>query len=181
MTLPPLATSADMEARGISPDRYTAVSLAVASAAVREAAGVPISVVEADIRVPGTWGVRLSVPSPAIGVDSVAIDGVAISDFAVWPSCIWRSAGWGSPASVITMRLTTGTEVPVDIVQLVCELAVLFASSQASDSRIASESVDDYSAAYRADSGISAIELPELTRARLRARFSPVSTVGVLS
>jgi hypothetical protein len=175
----PLASAADMAARDISPDRYTSVSLAVASAVVRGAAGVPISATTATIATPGTWGCYLDVPGPVTAATTVTIDGDAVSDFVVWPAYLYRAAGWGSPASVVVMTLTTGSVVPEDIIQLVCELAVLVSASSAVDPRVASESVDDYQVSYRGDAAMSTIELPKATRDSLRARFASSPVTGV--
>ncbi len=175
----PLATAADMADRDIAPTRYTAASLASASAAVREAAGVPISTTTATVVVPGTYGSYLDLPGPVTTATSVTIDGTPVTDYNVWPTSLCRSSGWGSPASQVSATITTGTTVPDDIVQLVCELAVLIAASDGDNPRIASESIDDAQVTYRDDGTTSAVELPEGTRLRLRARFGGSPVAGV--
>jgi len=177
--MPTLALAADMTARGISTDRYTAVSLEVASAIVREAAGVPISTTTATIAVPGAWGCYLDVPGPVTVATTVTIDDVSVSDFIVWPAYLYRAAGWGTPAAVVKVTITTGSAVPADIVQLVCELAVMVSASEAVDPRVASESVPgEYQVAYRGDAPVSSIELPKATKDSLRARFASSPVVG---
>jgi len=178
MTMPTLALAADMTARGISTDQYTSVSLAVASAIVREAAGVPISTTTAAITIPGTWGCYLDVPGPVTVATTVTIDDIPVSDFTVWPAYLYRAAGWGTPAAVVKVTITTGSAVPADIVQLVCELAVMVSASEAVDPRVASESVDDYQVAYRGDAPVSSIELPKATKDSLRARFASSPVAG---
>lgn len=176
MTLQPLVSDVDMSARDIQVGRYTPVSLAVASAIVREAAGVPISTITATVTIPGAWGCYLNVPGPVTAAVTVTIDGESVTDFIVWPAYLYRANGWGSPASVVKVTITTGSEVPADIVQLVCELAVMVSASEAVDPRVASESVDDYQVSYRAEA--SSIELPKATKDSLRARFASSPVVG---
>lgn len=175
----PLATAADMAARNIAPDRYTTVALAAASAAVREAAGVPISSVTATVVVPGTYGAYLELPSPLIAATNVSIDGVGAGTFQVRSTCLYRSGGWGGPSSQVQATITTGATVPEDIKQLVCELAVLTTASDPLDPRVASESIDGAFTSYRNDVTSSSIELPEATKRSLRARFSGSPVTGV--
>ena len=172
----PLITDADMSDRNIS--AYSAVSLVVASAAIREAAGVPISVITATVATPGNWGCYLNMPGPMTAAVSVAIDGESVTDFIVWPAYLYRALGWGGPASKVVATITTGTEVPADIVQLACELAGLVFATETVDPRVASERIDDYQVTFRSDGTVSSIELPEATKRSLRARFSGSPVVG---
>ncbi|MFM9815823.1 hypothetical protein ACKI16_46040, partial [Streptomyces scabiei] len=87
MALDPLATVADLEARGLTvdPSETTVVEtfLAEASAAVREAAGVPISQTVSTVALEGPDNSQwLTLPGPPIlSVSAVEIDGVAVTDW----------------------------------------------------------------------------------------------------
>lgn len=183
MALAPLATSADLLARGVDvtdadlADRM----LASASAAVREAAGAPISEVTSTVEVEAPQhGRRLLLPSqPVTAVTSVTIDGEAASDYRVVSGHLWRRTGWATPCgdpATVEVTFTHGwTEVPADIVELVCDLAIagMSVAPEGAHVGLAYESIDDYRVGYLqgAEATASVWELPERTRLMLRRRF----------
>lgn len=188
MALPPLASEADLTARGLtveaSESAIVAVYLDEASAAVREAAGVPISQTTSAVSLEGPadspW---LTLPGPPIvSVASVAIDGEEVTDWRLRSHRLWRSAGWGHGhgPSEVTVTQTHGlAAVPADIVGLVCRItaAVLIAyRSQPNGEGLAArdvraERIGDYSVTYGDDGRITEIELPDYLREQLAARF----------
>ena len=173
----PLVTLDDFAARGLDPFAASEASILAASAAIRDAAGVPISAETVTVTVPGTCSCWLPIPGPATAVTAVSIDGEAVTDHRVWPNRLWRESGWGESYLPVVVAMTFGlAAVPDDIKQLVCELAIMAAGATASDPRVTSEAIDDYRVTY-AGGTISTIELPERTRALLRARFSGSAVV----
>lgn len=177
-----IVTAPDMAQRGWTD--YEPTALAAVSAAIREAAGSPITTTTATITVPGSCTSWLDIPGPVRSVASVTLDDTALAatDFRVWPDRLWRRYGWGGPEVPVTITYTLGVdEPPADLVQLACELVVLASGGDALiDPRVSSEGVDDYRVTYREGGGVSAVELPRATRERLYARFSGggVSSVG---
>lgn len=181
MALPDLASTADLSARGITPTSVHDVTLAVASALVRGAAGSPILETESTV-VLTAWDQQiLHLPGlPVTAVDTVEVEGVATTDWKlVDASGLWRRCLWGysqEPTSVeVTMTHGLPT-VPVDIVQLVCDLAILganTASAGAIDPTKVAEKIDDYSVEYArgAEAVATAMTLPPAVRSALRARF----------
>lgn len=182
MALPDLAAAADLSVRGVVVEdpALAATMLTVASALVREAAGSPI--LSADVTVSWwvtEWSEWETVPvRPLRAVSSVELDGVAVTDHKVVHNDLWRSAGWwsGEPVQIeaaVTVGLPT---VPEDIVQLVCDLAILginTADAGALDPRVVAERIDDYSVTFSKDAAAvsSAMTIPKATRSSLRARF----------
>lgn len=183
MALANLAVVADLSARGIDTSNATLADtmLRVASATVRRAAGSPIlsttSTVDltvwdrdALVRLPGL---------PVVSVASVAIDGDAVTDHKLTDLGLWRAAGWGygSEPVTVTVTYTHGlTEVPADVVDLVCNLAargMAEAPEGARDPRVVAERIDDYSVTFAqgAEAVASVMELPRGTRRWLRASF----------
>lgn len=187
MSLPPLATVEDLDARGIDTSNSALISalLESASAAVRDAAGVPISEVTATIELPSTPGRRLDLPAPVRSVDGVLVDGTPVEDWRLVGRSLWRDSGWqpyrAIPSSV-SVTLTFGLpEVPPDIVDLVCNLVgagvAHAASGYAARGSVVSERerVDDYERSLTFAQGTEAtaspMELPPRTVAMLRRRF----------
>lgn len=188
MALDPLATVADLEARGLSVDAaetdIVATFLAEASAAVREAAGVPISQTTSTVDLEGPddsqW---LTLPGPPIqSVATVEIDGQAVTDWRLRSHRLWRAGGWstGYGPSEVTVTQTHGLpEVQDDIVGLVCRIAaaVLVAHRAEPDGEglaakdVRSERIGDYAVQYGDGGRITEIELPEYLREQLAARF----------
>lgn len=192
MALDPLATVDDLEARGFtveaSETTLANTYLGVASAAVREAAGVPISRVTSTYTLEGQRGQWLRLPGmPIVSVASVSIDGVAVTDWRLRSERLWRACGWtGCEPSEVEVTQTHGLlVVPEDIVDLVCRMAAsgIVASRDsdgaalATSKEITSERLGDWSVTYGADGRITEMDLPQYWRERLQARFGGGVTV----
>lgn len=182
MALPNLAASADLSARGVDVSDAVLVDemLTVASALVREAAGSPI--LSATVTVSWwvtEWSEWEPIPlRPVRSVASVTLDSEAITDHKVVHNELWRRDGWYVDEPVeIEAQMTVGlATVPADIVQLVCDLAILgmdTATAGALDPRVVAEKIDDYSVTFSQDAAAvsSAMTIPKATRHSLRARF----------
>lgn len=186
MALVPLATVADLEALGVAVDasevNLVEGYLTATSAAVRNAAGSPISQTTSTIDLEGEPDQRLRLPGlPVTAVATVEIDGEAVTDWRLRSGSLWREQGWsGCTPSEVTVTYTHGLPVvPVDIVNLVCRIAtaMLLAYRAAPDGsglaarEVQQERIGDYFVTYGDDGGITELELPERTRNRLAARF----------
>lgn len=187
MALEPLATAADLVALGLTVDAsettIVANYLAVASAAIREAAGSPISQTESTVTVEGEADQRLRLPgSPVTAVSAVLLDGVAVTDWRLRTDRLWRFGGWAGcdGPSEVTVTYTHGLpEVPADLVDLVGRLvAGALASYRAEDNGaslgtqvVTSERIGDYAVTYGGDGLATDMELPAYLRDRLAARF----------
>lgn len=193
MALAPLATTADLTARGIDitdASRATAL-LASASSAVRDAAGVPISKVTSTIELDGGRGQWLALPvSPVRTVSSVKVDDVEVSDYRLRSGALWRACGWLTDCGPSSIEVTVAhglDDVPADIVDLVCSLvaAGMAAAGEGYDPKrsLAYESIDDYRYGMRQgdDEIVSPMILPDRTREWLRVRFGGggVAVTGV--
>jgi hypothetical protein len=188
VALQPLATVADLEARGVTVDpsetAIVGVYLAEASTAVREAAGVPISQTTSTVDLEGPddsqW---LTLPGPPIqAVSAVEIDGQAVTDWRLRSHRLWRAGGWTTgrgPSAVTVTQLHGLPDVPEDIVGLVCRIAaavlVHFRAQPGGEGLAAkdvrSERIGDYAVQYGDGGRITEIELPEYLREQLAARF----------
>ncbi|HCA88171.1 MAG TPA: hypothetical protein DEQ61_23525 [Streptomyces sp.] len=187
MALEPLATVADLVALGLTVDdtETTIVEryLTVASAAVRDAAGSPISQTTSTVTVEGEADQRLRLPgSPITAVTTVELDGVAVTDWRLRSDRLWRHGGWTAAdgPSEVEVTYTHGLpEVPADIVDLVGRLvAGALASHRADDDGaslgtqvVTSERIGDYAVTYGGDGLATDMELPAYLRERLAARF----------
>ncbi|MFB7225235.1 hypothetical protein [Streptomyces sp. NPDC056227] len=187
MALEPLATVADLAALGLTIENdELAVAqryLAVASAAVRNAAGSPISETTSVVKLEGERGQRLQLPgSPVTAVTEVAIDGKTVTDWRLRSDRLWRHAGWTAPGepSEVEVTYTHGLpEVPDDIIDLIGRLvAGAMASYRADDNGaslgtqvITSERIGDYAVTFGGDGLATDMELPAYLRDRLAARF----------
>lgn len=188
MALDPLAGVADLEARGLTIDptesALVAVYLDVASTAVREAAGVPISETTSTVTLEGEHGPWLRLPGlPISSVATVELDEVAVTDWRLRSGMLWRSAGWNNcdGPSEVEVTYTHGLlVVPSDIVDLVCRMvaAAIKASrseedgmAPSADKVITSERLGDWAVTYGNDGRISEMELTQHWRERLAARF----------
>ncbi|ADE43453.1 head-tail adaptor [Streptomyces phage phiSASD1] len=188
MALAPLATVADLEARGVTVAAEEAVFLAAtldsASTVVREAAGSPISEATSTVELEGETGSRLRLPGlPVRSVSEVLLDGVPVTGWRLRSGALWREAGWshGCGPSAVSVTYVHGLpEVPADIVDLVCRMAgqalLSFrenedALSALADKPLAQERIGDWSATYAFAPEFSVMEIPEKMRRRLAARF----------
>lgn len=187
MALAALATTADLAARGLTVTaEETAVAetyLDVASAAVREAAGVPISQTTSTVVLEGPADQWLTLPGPPIiSVASVEVDGEAVTDWRLRNHRLWRACGWspGCGPSEVDVTQTHGlAAVPSDIVDLVCRITGTALADYRADSEgaglaagdIRAERIGDYSVTYGGEGLITSMELPDYLRERLAARF----------
>lgn len=191
MALEPLATSADLTARGIDATDVTRTDalLRAASAIVREAAGAAISSETTTIVLSGCHGPWLRLPlGPVTGVSAVTRDGVALTDYRMVDGALWRQGGWWSTApGAISVTVEHGyAEVPDDVIDLVCNL-VSFGLALAEDGSragIAYDRIDDAQTGYaQGEFAVNAMEdaLSERARRRLRERFgSGVHVTGAV-
>lgn len=192
MALAPLATAADLAARGIvSVFPEVDVFLAEASAAVREAAGSPISQTTSTVNLhvhPGTTWIRLPGP-PVTAVTSVTLDGevLAADSWSLVDGALWRPSPWARAAPTpVTVTYTHGLPtVPEDIVGLVC--GIVAAAKAAADEddeglglavdngRTQSVTLDGYTETYstagEAVAAVTPFMLPERTQRWLATRF----------
>lgn len=190
MALEPLATAADLTARSI-PSEGADWALAAASDAVRNAVGgVTISRHTGTVYTDGTPDERIPVPGWAIAsVADVSVDGQLVTDwrYVDGRSRLWRACGWQpsyEPVEV-TMTVTQGvTDVPADIVDLVCVLAAgalhdVAEGEYGANRNLAYERIDDYQRGFRQGDNevLSPIELPESTVQMLRRRFGTGASV----
>ena len=189
MALVPLATEADLSARGVDTSNTTLVAamLAEASAVVREAAGSPISEVASTVSLLAPEGLWLRLPGgPVTAVSAVSVDGDAVTDWTLAEGALYRSSGWrGSRVdpSLVEVTFTHGyATVPDDVVGLVAALAAAGVNAAASGgfgSKVGvqseQEAYDDYSRSTTYVTGDEAtagvMELPSRTVAWLRQRF----------
>jgi hypothetical protein len=186
VALTDLATVADLTARGIDTTDTAKVSafLAAASAAVRDAAGVPITRTTFTATIAGRLDEWLPLPGqPVTEVADVLIDDAAVADWKLVGGQLWRCRGWQChhwAPSAVTLTITGGlATVPADIVDLVCalvgmSLARAEGGEYSSRGDLIQQRIDDYSEGYESSAGTRTagpLELPELTRQRLRARF----------
>ncbi|MDG9705548.1 hypothetical protein [Streptomyces sp. DH37] len=188
MALDPLATVADLTARGLTVDASeTAIAgtcLDIASALVREAAGVPISQLTSTVAVEGVASQWLTLPgAPVTDVSAVAIDGETVTDWRLRSGRLWRRDGWShrwEPSEVEATYTHGLAEVPADIVDMVCRLAaaslLAFRDSGADGSYLGArvpmqERIGDYSATYAYAQQAAENELLPHQRQQLRARF----------
>ncbi|MFD3929537.1 hypothetical protein [Streptomyces sp. NPDC058614] len=187
MALDPLATQADLEARGLTVDpsetAMVAVYLGVASTAVREAAGVPISETTSTITLEGEPGQWLTLPGlPISAVASVELDGTAVTDWRLRSQRLWRAVGWtgcDGPSEVEVTQTHGLPDVPEDIVDLVCRMVAGALKAQRAEEDgtglavevITSERIGDYAVTFGGDGRVSEMDLPQYWRERLEARF----------
>lgn len=179
----PLATRADLLARGINipvgVDEQ--VFLEAASAAIRDAAGSPITRTIAKLQLPSTSEQWLSLSlSPVHAVSNVKIGNATVADFTFMGDRLWRAAGWQVTAvpELVTADVDFGlTTAPDDIVDLCCSLAAaaLAAVGEGYDPQrgLSNVRIDDYSESYfrGEDEIINPLALPTRTRDWLRSRF----------
>ncbi|MGH3599809.1 MAG: hypothetical protein ACRDQH_05960, partial [Pseudonocardiaceae bacterium] len=165
----------------------------VASAAVRQPAGVPIVQATSTVKLMGKPGRWLPLPGPPVtAVSAVELDGEAITDARLISDQLWRANGWmaicGEPSEVTVTQTHGLSEAPADIVDLVCRLVaaalVAWRSQPAGEGLAATgnkvqESLGDYAVTYGSDGRITEMTLPESIRRQLAARFGGgVAVIG---
>lgn len=188
MALDPLATVDDLTVRGLdidaSEEAVVAVYLDVASTAVREAAGTPISETTSTVVLEGEPGPWLRLPGlPVSEVSAVVLDGAAVTDWRLRSQMLWRAAGWSAcdgPSEVQVTQTHGLAVVPADIVDLVCRAVAAALNAYrsqdggtglAADKEVVSERLGDWSVTYASDGRITEMELTQYWRERLAARF----------
>lgn len=178
MALAPLATIADLTARGVTvaagETAAVNVYLDVASTLLRDAADSPISQTTSTVNLEGTGG-RLHLPGkPVTAVSAVLADGVALSDYKLLNGALARPCGF-SEGVEYTVTYTHGlATVPSDIVDLVCRLVgqelLALRAGETGSRAVKSERIGDYSVTY-ADTETGSMALSDFQRNRLAARF----------
>lgn len=179
MALTPLADTTDLPTAW-QDHASAARALLVASASVRDAAGVAISEETSAVVVTGGRGNLLGLPGPVTAVSAVLLDGDAVDadDYEVLPNGLWRRCGWGDDPVPVTVTYTHGlASVPDDIVDLTCQLAVAWLNHQSegggSTAGLKSVKIDDAAESYTDESAgqVSPVFIPDVTRQWLAARF----------
>jgi len=197
VALSPLATVADLEARGVAIDDSEADAVAtyldVASAIVRDAAGSPISQTTSTVTLEGRPGPWLHLPGqPVQSVSAVSLDGQEVDDWRLSSGALFRAAGWVratcEPSAVEVAYVHGLPTVPADVVDMVCRLVgqALVSLRESPEAALANrpkiqERIGDYSVTYGYSPGFSDMELPKYLRARLAARFGNGAGVVVKS
>lgn len=187
----PLATLADLVSRSIAVDDVTLAQtmLAVASSAVRGAAGSPISEETSTITYDG-WRFERYLNLfglPVTSVATVTVDGTAVTDWRlVGGARLWRACGWGvddGPAAVDVVQTHGLTVVQENIVDLVCSytaagMAAAADGFEAHAGKVA-ERIDDYSVSWAqgAEAVATVMEIPEGTRCWLASMFGGSATM----
>jgi hypothetical protein len=179
MALSPLATVADLEARGVTvaPEEVGPVSvwLDVASSLVRDAAGSPVSETISTVILEGSGG-RLRLPGwPVTAVSAVEIDGAAVADWKLRSGALTRSCGFPD-GSEVEVTYTHGLpEVPADIVDMVCRLAgqelIALRNGEGASRPLKTERIGDYAVGFDTDVDSGTMVLTDFQRDRLAARF----------
>lgn len=177
MALSPLASTADLTARGITTGSV-ALALSVASSTIRDAAGSAISSVTGTVVVPAPSGRMLTLPGPVSNVTAVLIDSTAVTDYENLGNALWRRCGWSCEPVPVSVTATFGlAAVPDDIVDLTCMLAKAWldhvAAGGGSVAGLTSAKLDDAAEGYSDEFAgqVSPIYIPDVTRRWLSARF----------
>ena len=180
-----LATVKDLDSYGIeyADEKLAGKLLESVSAAVRDAAGCPITRGEYTVTIPGETSRRLDLPMrPVISVSRVLMDGEQTGDWKLLGNALYRESLWSLPNTVpcsVTVTMLAGYDpIPPDIVRLVCSMvaAGLVQQSNGGPGAHRDESyarIDDVQIGYRQGDSeiIDALELPEGTKRALRNRF----------
>lgn len=190
MTFAPLADAANLPASWTD-NTKRAKAVAIASSAIRDAAGVPITRETATVVLDGDGSPLLRLPGPIVrdSVTGVTVDGTAPSAYRVVAEGLWRSEGWsnclGEPVPV-QVTFTFGLpEVPEDIADLCLQLAITWLEHDAAGgggvSGVQSARIDDGMEAYTAErsGAVSPVYVPEATARWLRSRFNAAGATVV--
>lgn len=131
-----LATVKDLDSYGIeyADEKLAGKLLESVSAAVRDAAGCPITRGEYTVTIPGETSRRLDLPMrPVISVSRVLMDGEETGDWKLLGNALYRESLWSLPNMVprsITVTMLAGYDpIPPDIVRLVCSMVAADSSS----------------------------------------------------
>ncbi|WP_327240179.1 hypothetical protein OG243_26590 [Streptomyces sp. NBC_01318] len=172
MALPPLATVADLTARGIPVDDadLAGIYLDTASSLIRAAAGHAISQTTATVVLDGTCTTRLRLPGdPVTAVHGVVMDEVPVTDYRLSAGYLIHPAGWFGDAVEVTYTYGLPA-VPADIVDMVCRLTAQALTGDPGARAIRSERIGDYSVTY-SDAETGTMSLSDSQRRRIAARF----------
>ncbi|MCZ2261581.1 hypothetical protein [Isoptericola sp. QY 916] len=185
MALPPLASTDDLEARGIdtTPESRVAALLDAASAAIRHAAGCAVTRQTSTVTLWTEPSRRIELPAkPVHSVSSVVLDGEPVTDYKLRGSGLWLDGYWQMPGDIpgeLEVTFDSGyDEVPADVVDLCCSLVAggLASAEDGYDPKrgMGYERIDDYQygMATGDDEVVSVMELPASTRDWLRGRFA---------
>lgn len=197
LTMSPLATLKDLDNNGIDHADNDALAerlLESVSAQLRDAAGSPISLGEYTFTIPSEQSRKLDLPCrPVRNVSKVLVDGEETTGWRLFGSAIYRDEPWGPYGGIpvpVTITATIGCDpIPADIIRLACAY-VAAGLRQHKDGGpgnrrgVAYERIDDYQIGFiqsgDAVDAIDDMELPEMTRKRLRSRFgSSAVSIGV--
>lgn len=192
MTIAPLATVADLSAYNVDIEDTELVTrlLDSVSAAVRAAAGVPITKTTSTVSLWTEASKRVELPAvPVHSVDEVRLNGEIVNDWVLRGVSLYRASPWQKPWEVpgeLQVTFTHGYDpVPADIVKLVCTLVAAGINENnegMGETRgVSSERMDDYQVTFTRGEAevVDKTELPAGTRAWLRARFGGKSAVAV--
>jgi hypothetical protein len=192
MALAPLATTADLDTKGVDVENGTLVDLMLNAASwiIREAAGNVISQVTSSIKLMAPVGRWMLLPGPVAAVTAVLVDGDPVTDWKLLNGMLFRSCGWQPWCEPVEVQVTLThgyAEVPADIVNLCADLAKLgiqSAGQKATPANVVavSYSIDDYTERLQySEQARTAMELPDVTKAWLAQRFgSGVYVTGEL-
>ncbi|MGW3821721.1 hypothetical protein ACWEAF_05280 [Streptomyces sp. NPDC005071] len=172
MALPPLATLADLTARGTPVDdaNHAGIYLDVASSLIRTAAGHAISQTTATVALEGTCTTRLRLPgAPVTAVHSVVMDEVPVTDYRLSVGYLVHPAGWFGDSVEVTYTYGLPA-VPADIIDMVCRLTAQALADDPAARAIRSERIGDYSVTY-SDAETGTMSLSDSQRNRIAARF----------
>ncbi len=181
----PLATPADVQRLGVpvTDENQGLVDslLDSVSAAVRDAAGTPITRVTVEVVREGTWDQNLLLPgAPIREIKSVTIDEQTVSDWVLRDKRLYRKQGWSNSTRTVRVVYDYGLDAPpADISKLVATLVAAgvneLADGGAGTRRgISSVRIDDAQVSYTRgdDEVLDLTELPDRVKASLKARFS---------
>lgn len=187
MVLDSLATTADLPSAWELHNKAE-TALAVASAAIRDAAGCAISQFEdVTVSVVADSSNLLRLPGPVTEVTAVEVDDHALASgaYRVLPEGLWRHSGWSVCGPVLVEVTYTGglVEVPADVADLCVQLAVAWLQHHdaggGSTAGLTSAKLDDAAETYTSEAAgrVSPVYIPEATCRWLSARFGGGATV----
>lgn len=180
MALAPLAAVADLRARGVDTTDTLRIDTAldVASSAVRTAAETAISRCTSTLQIRAVQATYLPLPGPIWSVDTVTIGGAPATGYEIDDdrTGLHLRRGWAGGKIVVTFDHGL-PEVPADIVDLTCTLAIAWlghiAEGGGSTAGLSSVRVDDANESYTDEAAgqVSPVFIPEATRSWLANRF----------
>lgn len=192
MALEPLAAVSDLSVYNVDTSDIALVErlLESVSAAVRDAAGVPITKTTSTVTMWTESSKRVELPAmPVHSVDEVRLNGELVTGWVLRGVSLYRDIPWQKPWEVpaeLQVTFTHGYDpVPADIVKLVCTLVAAGVhendEGMGETRGVSSERLDDYQVSFTRGEAevVDKTELPAATRAWLRSRFGGKSAVAV--